>query len=158
MDTSSLTLTIVEVRTVPPKHAPLLSVVSVVEMPFPSPLHVCSDGVKTNNVTTNIATTNKVTNFVQKKCRGGTHGRMLISMLLSLWATNMNFSKFRNRMFFNNLSRVFVIISQILGSDMWSLGVASRYNLTAILASVDNIFSREIGNAYRRSASTKEEN
>ena len=51
---------------------------------------------------------------------------------LSLWATEMNFSKFRDRMFLINFSWAFVITSQISGADLSASGVFSHYNLAAV--------------------------
>ena len=53
---------------------------------------------------------------------------------LSLWATEMNFSKFRVRMLLINLSWAFVITVQISVDDLRASGVASRYNLAAVSA------------------------
>ena len=57
---------------------------------------------------------------------------------LSLWMTEMNFSKFQDQMFFINLCKIFVIASQISGADSRALRVASRYNLVVVSAKLDN--------------------
>jgi hypothetical protein len=56
---------------------------------------------------------------------------------LSLWATEMNFSKFRKRMLLINFSWAFVITFQISVEDRRASGVASRYNLAAISDALD---------------------
>ena len=55
----------------------------------------------------------------------------------TLWATEMNFSKFRDRMLLIHLSYTFVIASQISGAHLRALGVASRYNLAVVTAELD---------------------
>jgi hypothetical protein len=56
---------------------------------------------------------------------------------LSLWAMEMNFSKFRVRMLLINLSCAFVIACHISGEVLRASGVASRYNLAVLSAALD---------------------
>jgi len=56
---------------------------------------------------------------------------------LSLWATEMNFSKFRDRIFLMSFSCALFIISQISVADLRDSGVFSRYNLAAVSAAFE---------------------
>jgi hypothetical protein len=56
---------------------------------------------------------------------------------LSLWATEMNFSKLRDLILLINLSWVFFITSHIPGAVLRVSGVVSRYNCAALSAELD---------------------